>query len=249
MTTPTPIIPAPDTTTFVVVPDIYKVVDVTPDDVVFWKDRFTDHTKFIYHLLDERRAYDINNQVDNVKLNLIRRYKKGASDRNTTWKNFVITPDYTVLLRMLLDLKKFKTEILISLSNNIDLGFIYRSLITHMMSELDYFTDLLKGKMTIDKEYRFWKQENSEHTAMSAHLMDPKLDQQTLDTLKLSQIVLLSDITNVIVNLQTSNDDATHFLTLMKVKHISLMDSEMLEHEIKETNHGIMRLTRILEGL
>jgi hypothetical protein len=210
------------------------------DEVIFWKDQFIDHASFLFELTTD----------DNLK--------SLAYEEHQIWVNE--TKNIYTFERLkpyVMSLKKLKMIFLNQKLSGKDIGPIYLSLIEHMLYELDYFVSLMIGTMDLETEIKFWLKEDSDHTSLAAHLLDPAEKSLTYSTFKMSNDLHYAmtaanteSIRGAINILKKSNAAAIKMLAKKQNDPtISLLSPEMISHEIDETAHALERLSNLLNTL
>jgi len=203
------------------------------DDVTFWSQQMTEHALFLYMLLDANKAPYL---------------KQRALDQYQQWVNYLTNPDQTTLLNLLNQLRTLKLDIYGEKSTGKDIGFVYLTLVEHMLKELDFFVTLLNGTNNPTNEINFWKTENAEHTTLTGHLLDPLEKQLTSQTLTLGDNLEITPIGGQLLELiELSNRSALDLYTLLINNKVqALITPAMLAHEIREAERGQQRLTQLL---
>lgn len=210
----------------------------TLDDVIgLWLIQLKEHAMFIFKMLDGERA-------PNLKKEAYRQWQK--------WQKFTLNPNGARLPDMILEIINLKQRILDALNTGNEIGNIYPSLIEHMIKEANFFLGKLQNSVSVDQEIEFWVKENSEHTGLTAHLLDPSEKQLVIDSLNMSQDLedvagaSLPEINQVY---QQSNEAALELEESLKNNQVKTVNNPLslllLQHEIREATYGANRLQQI----
>lgn len=159
------------------------------DEIHFWGRQMMEHLLFLYLGLE-----DGDHQLKDKSYGLHVQWKKMLY---RCFYNNGINVDYETVELSSTDLKKVtdldKEEVLHLLDTTIQLkklvqkgledgkwiGWIFLSLVKHMLKEADYFKKKLNGdKMTVEQEIHFANEHNSEEISTTAQLIDPMPSQQ-----------------------------------------------------------------------
>lgn len=156
------------------------------DDTHFWSHQLMEHSLFLYLGIEEpqlkQRGADLHLSFKTYTDRMVAR---GVD----TDKIVLDAEDYAKLKDLDLDeifaltarLKEYKQEILTRLKAGEWLGWIWKTFVSHVLRELDFFIKKISNT-DIDNtvEISFWNQMNSEHVGMGGHLLDPEFANDTL---------------------------------------------------------------------
>lgn len=207
------------------------------ENVLFWSDRFREHALFLYMLLDERK-------VPNLKYETYRQYQQ--------WDMFLSQPAndpfQQKLPQMLDELLQFKQEVLAQSDNNINVILPvadFKTLVAHMIEELQYFINVSTDRLTPEDELNFWIREITEHTELISRSLPPgPLQNQVNQTVQALKTVKRDNILSVV---QQANQAAVQLERMIRNGQVqSLINPMMLEHEIKEAKRGEQRIRQLL---
>jgi hypothetical protein len=215
------------------------------DDVIFWSERFRDHAMLMFILIDPNMALDL---------------KKRAEQEFVKWNHFLRNMNPNDLNILVDSLGKLKREILnrsrLQKMNLVLSHGDFLALINHMLEELNYFVDLISGRMNNDRELAFWLRENIEHTELAGHLVPLlPIHPQKAKELQMENSKILQRLRNVhgpydlFPPYHTSNEKAIELDQLIQQGNKDALQNLlhiMVEHEIKEGIHGEQRIKRIL---
>ena len=123
-------------------------------------------------------------------------------------------------------------------------------LVNHMILEQTYYIRLTDNKMTVKDELLFWLQEHIEHMSLVADLLP-------IGVLK-DNATQISDMLKDIRNASLQNPvylwNSLEVITvanniLMQVTNTKDVDPQMVRHEMRETEHGLKRITSLLKDM
>jgi hypothetical protein len=152
------------------------------EEFSFWQLTFTEHCEFISQLLDASKSP------------AAAEFKVLALKLKQSWQGYKLNFNDQGLQTLVTNLASLKIDILRARSQGVDLGFISKSLLLHMIEELNFFDSLVNGTMTPEKELNFWLHENADHTNLAAHLIEPRRKLLTDTVLNLSKQIESSKI-------------------------------------------------------
>lgn len=159
------------------------------DEVFFWGTQMKEHALFLYLGLE-----------DDVGKKGTYKLKNKASEIHNDWGEFMkdtygnLSPAVTLegqdlskfevnkqrLEKLLNELIVFKEKVLGELNGGKWIGWIYPSMVKHMIKEAGYFKRKLNGPaFTDDEEIKFSNQHQGEEMAVTAQLIDPMPEQQS----------------------------------------------------------------------
>jgi len=190
-----------------------KVVGVGPkaisarqiDEVTFWSQQFKEHALFLFLGLqpspkietkteDKSVAKNGDKSVENdpaVHAKLITKLKYRCKQLMGSWLAFEkMVKEGKIDLRILSNLvnhtRYIKSRIMDLQSKNVWVGPLFPEFVEHLRDELDYFVARFNNQLSPDEEKVFWVENNAEHLAFVAHLLNTDnrsrpLVQQALD--------------------------------------------------------------------
>lgn len=208
------------------------------DEITFWSRQIFDHLKFLRQLITDP---DLSEALEDVINNWCDVLSQPNVKFNPQNQKSAVTK-----------INKFFTNIKKKVLEGKNLGFLFPSFLNHMIEEQEYYLDILNGEKDIIKEGTFWKNELIEHTSLIAHLLDPKEDDIAFDLLKDLQNlkmkpIKLSELIRIMesyINLTKKLRDDNKITDNIKPPYFSLLSRPMYDHEIREMEHGVIRLSR-----
>jgi hypothetical protein len=203
------------------------------DEATFWSRMMKQHCKFLSQLLN---------------YSLVPKFVQEAKSIEQEWNDTPIFIDSLVCV--LGKTRELKRKIIHEgsfspLPINVTISREdFMSLVQHMLEELDYFEDSLHRDLSEQDELSFWTRETEEHMKLTA---DTLLDGESIrreiymivDQMKKENLGSLEQID---LYLQSSSISQKLFLLLQDNKVHSLIDLEMLAHEIEESLQGQEKL-------
>lgn len=194
-------------------------------ELLFWADIFEEHMLFLMQLLSDSVPHLIEE----------------ATVLRSEWKNVghnrrgydTLLYDTMILKKTIIDRSmEEKINKMISRDDFIDL-------VNHMLRELYYTQSSLHRELSRDEEISFWMYEGISHTSMLAGLVKEN------PPIKEDMLYLAGEMGSPIT-LLSSNEMAEILKKEKDYGTISTpMTNKMIEHEIKETNHGLNKLSKL----
>lgn len=207
------------------------------DEMDFWSRQIFDHLQFLRDLTTDPEIKEvIEDRIDRwCDVRTQRNVKFNPQDQ--IWR--------------VTELNNFFLAIRGYIFKGKNVGFIFPSLLNHMIEEQEYYIRLLEGNNDIISEGTFWKNELIEHTSLIAHLLDPLDDEISLQILtnlqnlkneKLSLTELIQAMEDYIKFTKRLSRDEKISIKV-NPPYFSLLSRAMYEHEIREMEHGVRRLS------
>jgi hypothetical protein len=203
------------------------------EDQAFWRDIFGDHAKFL-------------------ELGLIEPTLKAEAK---SFRALFQQPGIK-LTETVYQLTNFKRKLLKLQSEGTFIGFLYSSFIKHMLSEANYYLELMQGNV-IDLPY-FWINHADEVLKLTQQTFDPAQIEQIIDVAtkeeKFSNILHTeyaqvkavysqAELLRVRQLLTEFGSDATKLKDAIRTGKVnSLLNVEMVQHEIQENDYALRKL-------
>lgn len=154
--------------------DRFRQIKLNPDkaikEIKFWLRQMSEHALFL-HLGLQPDSVNDKLHVFKLKADAFKIHKNLAALLKTIEKNPRATKHVLPEMKML---REFKLKILKALNSGTWMGWLYPSLIIHMILELDFFVDKLNDKKFSAKDLiNFWNLHNKQADGATAHLLDP----------------------------------------------------------------------------
>lgn len=185
-----------------------NVISNSTDEIFFWSRQMMEHFYIIFIALvdtDSMEGYDRKKAVA---------HKNSAKVLRDDWNNIMtkyfismgvsfdektqLSPEDVKkvtynetrnreIINLLTETINAKKELLGDLETGTWLGWIYPSVVKHMLSEAEYFLKKISGKpFSLRNEIEFILNHHDEELGATAHLLDPGPDQQkTIETIRL----------------------------------------------------------------
>jgi hypothetical protein len=233
-------------------PSRFSQIKLNPTDakkeLEFWPQQLGEHALFL--------ALGLQPDAQNKKWG-IDKLKSQGFELNRKFMQFVkqykanpqIAPKILPLTKQLRD---YKVQILKDFTKGWS-GWIYPTLVKHMILELDYFIDRLQNKpISPAQEIAFWNLHNKQASGATAHLLDPdeeKLVNQALDLAKQYDVLIKSNKEEDIMR-EISLKFAHELDAYAKKIKPGIIDGSvksvlhplLLEHEGREVAYGTKKL-------
>jgi len=224
-----------------------SIVQVSQCDIDFWTQQITEHTLFLFKLLNPTTVVSLRNE---------------SKEHYSSWYNLLksnpITYDPILLSSLFSFLENIRTKIKMLQRDSppitIDLSIEnFNSLIDHMILEQTYFSRLVEGKITVKDELLFWALENAEHDQLVSNLLQgTTLGNQIgkiSDQLKQNYLISIYNykyFPNEISLIKNSNNTIATIHNFVHSGQITNINDAMLEHEIRESKKGEERVQYLL---
>jgi len=226
------------------------------DEIFFWARQMMEHALFLYLGLE-----DDKNKLKNEALELNKEWENFLNDKfpfikiNEIPEKVFLTQDdeSKIHIKGSLDMVnnligktiKFKTNVDNMLKSGKWIGWIYPSLIQHMLDEANYFKKKINGdEYTIDNEIEFINHHHEGELSVTAQLIDPDPEQQKIIDKVKSYVKDLSDLQHDPSNIRYLSIKKELFKNLNPTERtnmlmISLIFSRELTNFAKETGEKI----------
>ncbi len=188
----------------------------------------------------------------------VKELKQRGLDLYLRWKQFVCEGkmlNRKKLFPLIDDLHDYKVEIIRRLNDGEWLGAAYVSFVDHILRELLYFEDKLRGiPLSAAEEVEFWNRINSEHAGFASHLLDPEHEflTDTADKIskKIKGLPVGDDLSSIVMAIEGGVEinlfnKAALLGTLTKTIK-SVLPEDLIHHVIREGQYGNKILSDII---
>lgn len=189
---------------------------------------------------------------DGAKINELKNESRVLLNEWSKYEEKVTKDDYDIpKLELLLNRTgALKTNVLNLEKAGIWSGWLYPGFIQHMLDELNFFYNKLKGNVSIEDEITFWNKINAEHVDLTSHLVNIGVGenrQVVNDGFIISNNgYLLDSYSPDLINAYEYALESLGYMTYVRNSKISSIINPILaEHDIRETERAIEFLRSI----